>query len=112
LKKRDIFILILSVFVIAVAGFFLMRMIFPPKDNTAITEEANKIPAVPATIDETTYEGVENLSDYGAANLTKIGKTDLFGAMDAAPAPLPVAAPKPSTEPLNEADTDDSVISE
>jgi hypothetical protein len=78
MKKRDVVTLIFACVIIGVAIFFMMRMLFPPADNSEVTEEAEKIPTVPATIDETTYKNVEGLSDYGAVNLEGIGKSNLF----------------------------------
>lgn len=78
MKKRDIVILLISFAVIGVSLFFILRLLFPPKKADTGTE-ANTIPAVPTTIDETTYKNVENLSDYGTINLTGLGKNNLFG---------------------------------
>lgn len=78
MKKKDIVILAFSIAIIGVAVFFMLRMLFPPQNNSAIVEEAATIPVVPSTIDESTYKGVENLSDYGDVSLDGIGKKDLF----------------------------------
>jgi hypothetical protein len=78
MKKKEIVVLIFACAIIGVSVFFIVRMLFPPSDNTQITGESEQIPTVPAAIDETTYKNIENLSDYGAATIDGIGKSDLF----------------------------------
>lgn len=78
MKKRDIIILIIALLAIGLSVFFMLRMLFPPQDNSAITQESESIPVVPSTIDDATYNNIEGLADYGQANLEGIGKKDLF----------------------------------
>lgn len=78
MRKRDIVILVISFAVIGISLFFMLRLLFPPKNDNTATESSN-IPTVPTTIDETTYKNVENLSDYGTVNLKGLGKSNLFG---------------------------------
>ena len=78
MKKKDIFVLVISIAVIGASVFFMFQMITPKVDESSITTESEAIPSVPESLDETTYKNVESLSDYGEANLDSIGKTDLF----------------------------------
>jgi hypothetical protein len=78
MKKKDILVLIVSVVIIGASVFFMLQMITPKVDESSITTESEAIPSVPESLDETTYKNVEELSDYGEANLDGIGKNDLF----------------------------------
>jgi hypothetical protein len=78
MKKKDILALVISVAIIGASVFFMLQLLSPAQDDSTLTTESDAIPAVPDSIDETTYKNIENLSDYGGANLEGIGKRDLF----------------------------------
>ena len=78
MKKKDIIIVVVALVAIAVSVFFVLRMLFPPVDNSQIITESDNIPEVPEEIDEKTYGVVESLSDYGSVSMEGIGKSDLF----------------------------------
>jgi flagellar basal body-associated protein FliL len=78
-NNRDIIVLIIAVLVIVACGYFVYVLLFPTQkapvtQNSVQTE--NKY--INTNVDTNTYSGIEKLSSYPKANLTNIGKTDLF----------------------------------
>ncbi len=78
MKKNEIIILIIATIVIGISAFFMIRLLNPTPKTTTETTEADQIKSIPTTIDENTFERINNLSDYGEPNLDNIGKTDIF----------------------------------
>jgi hypothetical protein len=78
MRKKDIITLVVAVVIIGVSVYFMLQLLFPQENQANITSESERVQEVPESIDETTYETVKDLSDYGVPSLSELGKKDLF----------------------------------
>ncbi|MDD3678839.1 MAG: hypothetical protein PHT36_01150 [Patescibacteria group bacterium] len=78
MKPKEIITVVIATGVLIVSIFFMIKIIAPTRDQTENTLESEKIPSIPSSFDEKTYEAVSELSDYGKPDLVGIGKKDLF----------------------------------
>lgn len=80
MKPKEIIILVVTLVIIGVCGYFSYQMLFPSAPQVSKAgQTTTNVPKIPANINEdSSYTNVQNLSDYGKPDLSNIGKSDLF----------------------------------
>jgi hypothetical protein len=82
MKKKDVITIIICLAIISVSGFFLYRIVYPPKTVETPQTTQKTETKFTGNIDEETLEQVKKLNDYGEANLDNVGRVNPFGSLN------------------------------
>jgi len=87
MKKKDIITLIISIIIISITLYFMLKMIFPASSTSTTSSNANEagveVEKSEWQIDDTFYEEeISDLNNYGEAGMDNIGREDPFGSIN------------------------------